>query len=71
MKELVRHLCAKLTRDSQAADEARSLNPAGRIPVLIHDGRVLTESLAIVEYIDEVGTVVGPRSVTVPGDVRH
>ncbi|GMR44821.1 hypothetical protein PMAYCL1PPCAC_15016 [Pristionchus mayeri] len=37
-----------------AADEAKSLNPSGRIPVLIHDGRVLTESLAIVEYIEEV-----------------
>ncbi|GMR44826.1 hypothetical protein PMAYCL1PPCAC_15021 [Pristionchus mayeri] len=34
--------------------ELLSLNPAGRIPILVHNGRVLTESLAIVEYIDEV-----------------
>ncbi|GMR44838.1 hypothetical protein PMAYCL1PPCAC_15033 [Pristionchus mayeri] len=33
--------------------ELLSLNPAGRIPILVHNGRVLTESLAIVEYIDE------------------
>lgn len=38
-------------------DEFLALNPAGLVPVLIeHDGRVLVESLAICEYLDEVYT---------------
>jgi len=30
------------------------LNPNGVVPTLIHDGQVLTESTAIIEYLDEV-----------------
>jgi maleylacetoacetate isomerase len=29
------------------------VNPQGRVPSLEHDGRVLTQSLAIIEYLDE------------------
>lgn len=32
----------------------RALNPQGLVPALVHDGRVLTQSLAICEYLDEV-----------------
>jgi glutathione S-transferase len=32
----------------------RELNPRNRVPVLIHDGIVLTESEALDEYLDEV-----------------
>jgi glutathione S-transferase/GST-like protein len=28
------------------------INPAGTIPAMVHDGRVLTESTAIMEYVD-------------------
>ena len=31
-----------------------ALNPQGLVPVLDHDGVVLTQSLAIIEYLDEV-----------------
>ncbi|MCK9488971.1 MAG: maleylacetoacetate isomerase [Xanthomonadales bacterium] len=31
----------------------RQLNPAGLVPSLRHDGQVLTQSLAILEYLDE------------------
>ncbi len=31
----------------------RRLNPAGLVPSLRHDGQVLTQSLAILEYLDE------------------
>jgi maleylacetoacetate isomerase len=30
------------------------INPQGRVPALDHDGRVLTQSLAIVEYLEEI-----------------
>lgn len=30
-----------------------AINPQGTIPAMIHDGRVLTESTAIMEYVDE------------------
>jgi glutathione S-transferase len=29
------------------------INPNGQVPVLVHDGRVLTESTVINEYVDE------------------
>lgn len=35
-------------------DYLRELNPRNRVPVLIHDGIVLTESEALDEYLDEV-----------------
>lgn len=34
--------------------EFLSLNSSGKIPVLIHDGAVLTESLAIMEYLNDI-----------------
>ena len=37
----------------QNAPNYRSLNPQGLLPTLEHDGRVLTQSLAIIEYLEE------------------
>jgi maleylacetoacetate isomerase len=31
----------------------RSVNPQSRVPVLVHDGQRLSQSLAIIEYLDE------------------
>jgi glutathione S-transferase len=35
--------------------EFLKLNPAGKVPVLVHGDKVLTESLAIMEYLNDIG----------------
>ena len=48
---------AHLTRDGgrQYTDEFRALNPQMRVPVLqLSSGDVLTQSLAIIEYLDDI-----------------
>lgn len=37
----------------QHSEAFRAINPQGLLPVLVHKGRVLTQSLAICEYLDE------------------
>lgn len=36
------------------APEYKAVNPQGLVPALVHDGRTITQSLAIVEYLDEI-----------------
>lgn len=43
-----------LLRGEQNAGEYREINPEGRIPALMVDGAVLTQSLAIIEYLEEI-----------------
>ena len=44
-----------LVRDGgeQHLDAYRALNPQQQVPTLLHEGHVLTQSLAILEYLDE------------------
>jgi maleylacetoacetate isomerase len=44
-----------LTRQGgEQHDQAyRSINPQGLVPVLLHEGHILTQSMAICEYLDE------------------
>lgn len=44
----------------------RALNPQGRVPLLEHDGVVISQSLAIIEYLDEVF----PASPLLPADAQ-
>ncbi|GMR62246.1 hypothetical protein PMAYCL1PPCAC_32441 [Pristionchus mayeri] len=55
--------------DKEQMAEVLSLNPSGRIPILVHNGHVLTGSLAIVEYIDEV--FLGPKLLPGFPYLRH
>jgi maleylacetoacetate isomerase len=42
-----------LVHGEQFKETFRGVNPAELVPVLEHDGAVLTQSLAIIEYLDE------------------
>lgn len=53
-----------LMRGDQQNPEYRQLNPEARIPSLVVDGRVLTQSLAILEYLEETH----PQPPLLPGD---
>ena len=55
-----------LVRDGgqQHFEEYRALNPQGRVPTLLHGERVLTQSPAILEYLEEVF----PEPALLPGD---
>ncbi len=42
-------------RDGRQHDESfRAINPLGLIPALEHDGQIITQSAAIIEYLDEL-----------------
>lgn len=45
----------------------RALNPQALLPTLEHDGRTVTQSLAIIEYLDEIH----PTPRLLPGDAEH
>lgn len=45
-------------------DDYLAVNPQGMVPSLEHDGRVIGQSLAIVEYLDEIH----PQPPLLPGD---
>lgn len=43
-----------LRRDEQRSEDYLAVNPQGLVPSLIIDGNVLTQSLSIIEYLDEL-----------------
>jgi maleylacetoacetate isomerase len=47
----------------QFGAQYRAVNPQSRVPTLVHDGQRVTQSLAIIEYLDEVfpGTRLIPK----------
>src|ERR1700744_3215847 len=38
----------------QRAPEFLAVNPQGLVPALVHEGQTLTQSLAIIEYLEEI-----------------
>lgn len=43
-----------LLKNEQRSEEYLKLNPLGGVPTLIHNGKAISESLAILEYLEEV-----------------
>ena len=60
------HRAVHLVRDGgqQHAPGYTALNPQAQVPTLVHGDRVLTQSLAILEYLEEVF----PTPALLPGD---
>ena len=44
----------RLDRGEQLAPDYVKMNPNGVVPTMVHDGRVLIESMFIMEYLDDV-----------------
>ena len=47
------HAFVNLVKGEQRSDAYLALNPQGLVPALEEDGRLFTQSLAIIEYLDE------------------
>lgn len=43
-----------LLKGAQFADEYAALNPSKQVPTLIHDGRAVAQSVAIIDYLDGI-----------------
>ena len=66
LKEIeVEHVSRHLRRGEQNAPDYLALNPQGLVPTLVmDDGKALTQSLAIIEWLDETF----PLPALLPGD---
>lgn len=47
-------IMVKLHKGEQNSDEYKALNPRGQVPVLMNDGQVVTQIVAIVLYLDQL-----------------
>jgi len=56
-----------LLNGSQRLPEYRKLNPQGLVPALIEDGLLFVQSLAIIEYLEEIH----PQPPLLPRDLRE
>jgi maleylacetoacetate isomerase len=48
-----------LLKGNQRSSEYRQLNPSAQVPTLLHGGRVLAQSIAIIDYLDSIE--IGPK----------
>jgi len=49
----------KLHKGEQYSDEYKAINPRGQVPVLVHDGQVITQIVSIVLHLDQAFPQVG------------
>lgn len=62
-----------LLKNDQHTAEYKRLNPRGEVPTLIHRGQAVAQSLAVIEYLDEVfpGTKLYPADPLARARVRQ
>lgn len=53
-----------LLKGEQLSPEYRKLNPIGGVPTLIHNGKIIPDSYAIIEYLEEIA----PTPALLPKD---
>lgn len=58
------YLPINLLKGEQHSSDYKKINPLGGVPTLVHNGNVIPESLAIIEYLDEVF----PQPALLPND---
>jgi len=49
-----KHIAVQLLKNEQHAQDYARVNPQELIPTLLHDGQAIGQSLAIIEYLDEI-----------------
>ncbi len=66
------HAAIHLRKNEQQKDDYLALNPQGLVPTLDDGGRLLTQSLAIIEYLEEIHPVppLLPRDPVARAEVR-
>jgi len=52
-------IMVKLHKGEQAGEDFRAINPRAQVPVLVHDGVVMDQLVAIVMYLDDLMPDVG------------
>ena len=48
------YVSVHLLREAQNLPEYRKINPMGHVPALVHDGFLVAETVAILQYLDDV-----------------
>ena len=60
------YLPVHLVKGEQRDERYRALNPQALVPMLVDDGETITQSMAIIEYLDEKV----PEPPLLPADAR-
>jgi len=63
------YISVNLLAKEHQSTEFKAIHPQGLVPALAHDGHVLTQSLAILEYLDDV--CAAPETLLVWGDAAR